>query len=340
MIHTTWKILKRTATEFSNDDCMSSGAAIAYYTIFSLPPLLVIVLMAATAMGIPAERIDQIVRDQLGIPTDSLVASDSEADQSQEASETDEAKKKKSDEESDKKSDRLIGLDKTQAAMEGPFASLGMISRLLGIGILLFSATGVLSQLQFALNKAWGVAPDPEQGGIMNFVLKRLLSFGMVVVIAFLLLVSFVLTTLVDEFMGVIEGVTPSGIAWVTTIVLHTVVTLIVVTFLFASMFKILPDAKMAWKDLWLGAGVTAFLFVLGKSLIGMYLQNSQVAGTWGSTAASMVLILVWVYYSSLIVLLGAEFTQCYADIVGDGMKPIRGAVRTVRQKQYLRGTA
>lgn len=338
MINTTWKIIKRTVTEFSEDDCMSSGAAIAYYTIFSLPPLLVVVLMAATAMGIPADRIDQMVKDQLGIPTDSLVAEGSKAENSQsdDSQESSNSEKKNSE---DKKSDQLIGLDKTQAAMQGPFASLGVFSRIIGIGILLFSATGVMAQLQFSLNKAWGVEPDPEHGGMMNFVLKRLLSLGMVVVIAFLLLVSFVLTTFVDEIMRVVEGVTPEGIAWVTTIVLHNLVTLIVITFLFASMFKILPDAKMAWKDLWLGSAVTAFLFILGKTIIGMYLQNSQVAGTWGSTAASMVLILVWVYYSSLIVLIGAEFTQCYAEIVGEGMRPIRGAVRTSRQKTYLRGT-
>ncbi len=333
MINTAWKLMKRTVSEFSDDDCMSSGAAIAYYTIFSLPPLLVIVLMTATSIGIPAERIDEIVKDQLGIPADKLVAAGSENKDSSESSENDKTASE------DAASERLIGLDKTQAAIEGPFASLGVFSKVIGIGILLFSATGVMAQLQFALNKAWGVEPDPEQGGVMNFVFKRLLSLGMVVVIAFLLLVSFVLTTFVDEVMRMIDGLTPDGIAWMTTILLHNLVTLIVVTFLFASMFKILPDAKMAWKDLWLGSAVTAFLFILGKTIIGMYLQNSQVAGTWGSTAASMVLILVWVYYSSLIVLLGAEFTQSYAEIVGKGMRPIRGAVRTSRQTTYLRGT-
>ncbi|WP_166830694.1 YihY/virulence factor BrkB family protein [Thalassoroseus pseudoceratinae] len=337
MIDTAWKLVKRTVSEFSEDDCMSSGAAIAYYTIFSLPPLLVIVLMTVTTIGIPAERIDEIVKEQLGIPTDSLVAAGSQSQDSQESS--DGESEESSSQKKSKDGDQLLGLDKTQAAMDGPFASLGAFSRIIGIGILLFSATGVMAQLQFALNKAWSVEPDPEQGGVMNFLLKRLLSLGMVVVIAFLLLVSFVLTTFVDELMRMVEGVTPDGIAWVTTILLHNVVTLIVITFLFASMFKILPDAKMAWKDLWLGAAATAFLFVLGKTIISMYLQNSQVAGTWGSTAASMVLILVWVYYSSLIVLLGAEFTQSYAEIVGEGMQPVRGAVRTNQQTTYLRGT-
>jgi membrane protein len=210
----------------------------------------------------------------------------------------------------------------------------------MGVALLIFSATGLFAQLQFALNRAWEVEPDPQQGGALRFLLKRVFSLGMIVVIAFLLLVSLVLTTLIDEITAYLQGSSPGGVALVLGIVLNNLAVLALATLLFAAMYKILPDAKMAWKDTWIGAGLTAVLFVIGKSLIGWYLQSSDVGGSWGSAAASLVGILIWVYYTSLIVLFGAELAQVWASEYGSGIEPAKGAVRKVEEKRHVREPA
>jgi membrane protein len=178
------------------------------------------------------------------------------------------------------------------------------------------------------LNRAWEVKPDPDQGGVWSFITKRVLSFGMVIVVAFLLLVSFVLTTIIDELTGLLQGSAPSGAMIALGIVLNNAAAFLVAMLLFASMFKVLPDADMAWRDVWVGAASTAVLFVVGKALIGWYVQHSDLASGWGSAAASMIGVLVWVYYSCLILLFGAELTQVWASKYGQGIEPSPGAVR------------
>lgn len=295
--------IRKAVRDFSDDECMTSGAAIAYYTIFSLPPLLVVVFFVAGQFGVSEATIDRVIKDQLGMPL------------------TDE---------------------QTQQAAEGGVGGGAMVERLgplgkvIGIAILVFSATGVFAQLQFALNRAWEVEADPYRGGMLRFVLKRVLSLGMIIVIAFLLLVSFVLTTMIDELVQGVLGRQPGPAGVVVGEVLNSVVTLAVGTLLFAAMFNVLPDAKMRWRDTWVGAGMTAFLFVLGKMLIGVYLNNADVGSAWGGAAAAMIALLVWVYYSVLIVLLGAELTQAWASQVGSGIEPARGAVRIVEEKHRV----
>ncbi len=310
-------VLKRAAKDFSDDECMASGAAIAYYTIFSLPPLLVIVFFVANAMGVSREQIDRIVSNQIGIPMQQeQAAPESESSQAGTSLES------------------VAGAasEKTEVSALGPF------SRIAGIALLIFSATGVFGHLQYALNRAWEVEPDPNAGGVWIFFFKRLLTLGMIVVIAFLLLVSLVLTTLIDEVARLAVGENPGTVGVVLGEILNNGVTLIVATLLFAAMFKILPDAKMHWKDVWVGAFLTALLFIIGKTLIGYYVQNSDVGGGWGSAAASMIGMLVWVYYTSLIVLFGAELTQVWADEYGGGIAPAEGAVRKVEEKRHIRG--
>jgi membrane protein len=295
--------IRKAVRDFSDDECMTSGAAIAYYTIFSLPPLLVVVFFVAGQFGVSEATIDRVIKDQLGMPL------------------TDE---------------------QTQQAAEGGVGGgavverLGPLGKAIGIAVLVFSATGVFGQLQFALNRAWEVESDPHRGGVFRFELKRLLSLGMIIVIAFLLLVSFVLTTMIDELVQSVLGKQPGPAGVVVGEVLNSVVTLAVGTLLFAAMFNVLPDAKMRWRDTWVGAGMTAFLFVVGKALIGVYLNNADVGSAWGGAAAAMIALLVWVYYSVLIVLFGAELTQAWANRVGSGTEPERGAVRIVEEKHRV----
>jgi membrane protein len=296
-----FRSMKKAASDFSEDDCMSSGAAIAYYAIFSLPPLLVLLLMIAGYFGVEPERIQAAVQNQWGVASTGSDSSEKE-------------KPGQADKQAEQEEEPKPG-------------QFGLLSRIVGGAILLFSATGLFAQLQYALNRAWEVKPDPKQGGVWAFLVKRVLSFGMVLVVAFLLLISFVLTTVIDELMALLQGNSPEGPALVVGIVLNNLAAFVVATLLFAAMYKVLPDAKMAWKDAFVGACLTALLFVIGKALIGWYLQHTDLASGWGSAAASMIGVLVWMYYSSLILLFGAELTQVWASEFGRGIEPAPGAV-------------
>jgi membrane protein len=285
-----FRVLKKAASDFSEDDCMSTGAAIAYYAIFSLPPLLVLIMAIAGYFGIEPDEIQKMVQSQWGVSSSS--ESNASADESEEPKARD----------------------------------FGLVSRIVGGAILLFSATGLFSQLQYALNRAWEVKPDPKKGGIWAFITKRVLSFGMVLVVAFLLLVSFVLTTVIDELIAMVRGA-PEESALAIGFALNNLAAFVVATLLFAAMFKVLPDVKMAWKDVFVGAAFTGLLFIIGKTLIGLYLQHSDLGSGWGDAAASMIGVLVWMYYSSLILLFGAELTQVWASEYGRGIQPAPGAV-------------
>jgi membrane protein len=289
----------QTVHEFINDDCMSIGAAIAYYAMFSLPPLLVLVLMIAGYFGVRPEQIRKSVQDQWGV-----AATEKAGEQSADS-----------------------GAGEKSAANEKPKpGQFSWLSRIVGGAILLFSATGLFAQLQYALNRAWGLKADPEKGGIVTYVVKRVLSFGMIIVVFFLLLVSMVLTTLVDEIVVYVRGDVAEGAGLIVGMVLNNVASFAVAAVLFAAMFKILPDAKTAWRDVWVGACITALLFIVGKALIGWYLQHTDLSSSWGSAAASMLGVLTWIYYSSLILLFGAEFTQVWASEFGRGIKPVAPA--------------
>jgi membrane protein len=320
--------------DFLDDECMVSGAALAYYTIFSLPPLLVLIFYVAGLFGISQDRINRIASRQLGLPTASMQPSASaEGAQDQEASQQEAGAQGEG-------GGSLQDVARRSADTSGPISGLGPISKAIGIGILIFSATGLFAQLQYSLNRAWEVGPDPEQGGIRNFLGKRLLSLGMILVIAFLLLVSLVLSAMVEEILQYIQGQSPDTVSTTIAVTLNNLVTFILGILLFAAMFKTLPDADMQWRDLWVGAAITSLLFVIGKALIGWYLQSSQLGASWGNAATSLIAALVWVYYSSLIVLLGAEITQAWVNQHGRGMKPSAGAVRVVKEKKHLRESA
>jgi membrane protein len=284
-----WQFLKDTVTQWIEDEPFQLGAALSYYTLFSLAPLLIIAIaIAGFAFGREAAQ-NQIVETIQG----------------------------------------LIGRDSAQAVQEmiqnaSNRPKTGMFSTLVGIIALMFGAGGVVGQLQTSLNTVWGVAPKPGQG-IWSFVRQRFISYAMVLGIGFLLLVSLVISALLaslTQVMGILLG----GTAFVAH-TLDLIVSFAFVTVLFAMIYKFLPDARIHWKDVWIGAALTSFLFTIGKFFIGLYLGSSGVTSAYGA-AGSLITILLWVYYSSLIFFLGAEFTQVYASRYGSGVVPAENAER------------
>jgi membrane protein len=208
----------------------------------------------------------------------------------------------------------------------GPGATIASIAALL------LGATGAFIELQKALNRVWEVEPDPKKGGILRFVVKRLLSLGMAATIAFLLLVSLLVSAAVSAFGERVGALLPGGASTAMLSVSQLLLSLGVVTVLFALMFKVMPDARSRWRDIWVGALVTGVLFVAGKFVLGVYLARSDPGEAFGA-AGALALILVWVYYSAMILFFGAELTQVWAVERGSGIEPKNGAVRPVEDR-------
>jgi membrane protein len=272
-LRTLWSLVKESAVAWNQDYAASMGAALSYYTIFSIAPLLVIVI-AVAGLVFGSEAASGALFEQMrGMVGDGGAAA-------------------------------IQGLVKSASQ---PAASI--IAGITGIITLILGATSVLGELQSALNRIWR-APPLKERGLLKMLRTRVLSFGMILVLGFLLLVSLVLSAAigaVDEWLGPHFGM----LRWVIEAV-DFAVSFGVVTVLFAAIYKILPNVRIGWKDVWIGAAVTALLFTLGKFLIGWYLGSSGVTSGFGA-AGSVVVLLVWVYYSSQIFLLGAEFTSIYA---------------------------
>ena len=289
---TTVGLLKATWKEFRDDESPRVAAALSYYTIFALPPLLVLLITIAGAVWEPSDVQGRVER-QIG----ALIGRDGAA-----------------------------GIREMLANANRPGTG-GLPPTLLSAGALLFGATGAFVQLQSALNNAWDVKPDPAQGGLRNFLTKRVLSLGMILGVGFLVLVSLALSALLSAAGSSIERFLPDSMSGPLLFAFDLVLSLAVVTLLFAAIFKVLPDAVIHWHEVWIGALATAVLFVIGKFLIGFYIGQSEPGSAYGA-AGSLAVILVWVYYASLIVLLGAEFTQVYARSRGVEIQPEAGAVR------------
>ena len=291
-----FSIFKQSVTDFIDDDAPTMAAALSYYTVFALPPLLILLLMLLGAVldpqdiqGTVENQISGLMGPQGGEQIRTIIAS----------------------------ADRP--------------GSGNVIATILGIVGLVLGATGVFGQLQAALNRAWEVGPDPNAGGVKSFIGKRIFSLGMVLALAFVLLVSLVLSAVLSAFGGQLGRFLPEGIGETLIQVINFVVSFGVITLLFAAMFKVLPDATIAWRDVWVGAAVTAFLFTVGKFALGLYLGRSNPGQAFGA-AGALALMLVWIYYTSMILLLGAEFTQVWADKRGQGITPEKGAVRVVKE--------
>ena len=282
-------ITKETFKDFSDDRCPQMAAALSYYTVFSLPPLLLLILAIVGFFVDPADAQGRFM-DQIA----GLVGPQ--------------------------------GADAMRTMVEQANQPKGGIMAVVGIATLILGATGAFTQLQEALNTAWEVKPDPRQGGLKKFLTKRVLSFGMVLVIAFMLLVSFVVSAAVAAFGDLLNNYLGSG-GEVIGQVVQIVVGLLVVWGLFAVMFKVLPDAKIGWKDVWVGAFVTAVLFTVGRFAIGLYLGHSNSANAFGA-AAALAIIFIWIYYAAIILFLGAEFTQVWVKRHGRTIEPEEGAIK------------
>ena len=210
----------------------------------------------------------------------------------------------------------------------------GTVATVLSVITLLFGASGVFGQLQQSLNTIWEVQPKPGRG-IMGMIRDRFLSFAMVFGIAFLLLVSLIISAAMASLATVMDRL-PDSLHWLSQAV-HFGISFAVITLLFAMMFKYLPDMKIAWGDLWLGAGITAALFTIGKFAIGLYLGHSSMASSYG-VAGSFVVLLVWVYYSAQILFFGAEFTQVYANQFGSRIIPCENAEPVTEEARAQQG--
>ena len=200
------------------------------------------------------------------------------------------------------------------------------LSTILSIATLLFGATGVFYQLQQALNQMWGVKPRPKTK-ILKLLKDRLFSFGLILVVGFLLLVSLILSAALAAVSHWVGGYVSNSLEFVFGI-LDVTVSIGVITLLFAGIYKFLPDAKIEWRDVWAGAFLTAVLFSLAKFALGIYFGKSDPGSAYGA-AGTIVLIMLWVSYAGLIILFGAEFTQVYADKYGHRVSPVAGAIST-----------
>lgn len=278
-----WELLKKTYTNWMENDPFQMSAAVSYYALFSFPALLIIVIQTAgvfynkaTVKGKIIEEINKILGPDSAGTIENLIKN-------------------------------AVLEDQTNIAL------------LIGTGTLLYGATGLFVSLQKALNTIWGVKLKPTTG-VFKMIRDRVFSLGLIIVIGFLLLISLVLTALVSS---VSEWLT-SNISEVFIFVIHAVnfiLSLGLITVLFALIFKVLPDAIITWRTVWLGAFVTSLFFTIGKSALGIYFSTMDPGSSFGA-AGSIVLILLWVSYSCLILFFGAEFTQVYATNVGKGVVP------------------
>lgn len=295
-------LLKRTVSDFVADDCMTMAAALSYYTVFSLPSLLLLILLLLGAIMSPED-----VRGTIETQINALMGP--------------------------------AGADQVRSILEHARAPGGNLpSTLVGLGVLLLGATGAFSQLQQALNRIWGVKPNPHLSGYKALLGKRLLAAGMILVIAFLLLVSLVISAVLSAFGHTLGQMLGSGISGAVLWAVDIALSVGVITLLFAAIFVVLPDAKIRWKDVWVGAALTTVLFLAGKYLLGFYLAHSNPGQAFGA-ASSLALMFLWIYYSSIILFFGAEFTEKWAERNG-GIRPAHGAVRVERIERPVEAPA
>lgn len=293
------EILKRSLNSFSENRCTTLAASLAYYTIFSLPPMLFILVTTVTA-SISWYYGDQQAEDKAFTLIQQHV----------------------SELIGNKEAEKEVGEIMRSNVSSGGLGWKSLIS----FGGVLVAATGVVVALQSSLNLVWRIKPDPSKSGWKDVIIKRALSLLMILVLGIVLLLSFVVNGILDA----VSSSVANGSGWQTQIgsVVNFAVTFIIVTLIFAAIFKFMPDAHIAWKDVWVGALVTAVLFTIGRVAMSIYFSYSSPGQQLGSAAGSLVIVLVWVYYSSLIILFGAEFTQAYVQNRGRVIRPESGSVK------------
>jgi membrane protein len=282
-----WQLAKQTASEWSEDNATRLAAALAFYTVLSIAPLLMLAIAIISlifgedaARGQVASELAGIVGPQAG-----------------------------------------EGIQTVIEHADSP--SGGAIGSIVSVVVLLFGASGVFGELQSALNTIWEVKPKPGLG-LKGFLRARLFSFTMVLSVAFLLLVSLVLSTGLSAVGSFFEHKLPGGaLLWGGV---NFLISFAVITGLFGLIFKTVPDVQIAWRDVWPGAALTALLFTVGKLALGLYLGRASVASPYGA-AGSIIVLVIWVYYATQILFMGAEFTQVYARSRGAQFTPSKHAV-------------
>jgi membrane protein len=283
------KILVDTIQDFTSNESMSFAAGTAFYTIFSLPAFLIIILNLGASLYEKSE-----IREELFSQITNLAGEESR---------------------------------QTLESILENFAlnADSAFSATIAIAILIFSATTVFVSLQKGINHIWHIKPKPNRGWL-KLAINRLLSFSIVLVIGFILIISLVLDAIVSYSFGKLDSLFPHiNVELISTV--EIVLSQLILIVIFALMYKILPDARVKWKDTWAGAIVTAILFVAGKFFIGLYMSTNDLSSSYGA-AGSLVILLVWIYYSVVIFLFGAQVTYYIAKNIGGGVKPKAQAVR------------
>ena len=291
------ELLKSATKEWNEDKCPQLGAALAYYAVFSLAPLMLVLLGVFGSIYGGSEQAREKILEQLRYLIDPS------------------------------------GLKVIQEiANNAAQPKAGILAAAIGILIALFGARGIFGQLQDALNTIWDVKPKPGLG-IWGFIRARFLSFAMVAGVCFLLLVSLTVESLLRGLHNYLQSIVPGG--HYLGLAVFYVFDLAIIVLLFAMIFRYLPDTKIAWRDVWTGAALTAILFLIGKFLLGLYLGSGAAGSAYGA-ASSLVTLLLWVFYSAQILLFGAEFTKVYANTYGSPVQPEEHAIRVERTEIEL----
>jgi membrane protein len=282
-----WELLKQTCIDWYNDNTFVLGAALAYYTVFSIAPVLIIAIAVAglifseeTARLQMTQEVSQTVGAQVAGALNDLIRYSQNTQQ-------------------------------------------GILATIVSVIALIVGATSLFAQLQYSLDTIWNVQPQPGRG-LWGVIRDRVLSFAIVLGSGFLLLVSLVVSAALSALGNFLSGAALPGGAVLWQLV-NAAISFGFITLLFAMIYKLLPDVHLAWRDVWIGAAVTALLFTVGKHLIGLYLGRTSAVSPYGA-AGSLVVMLLWVYYSSQLLLLGAEFTQVYACRSGKPIVPSANA--------------
>ena len=289
-----FSIIKHAGASFIADEAFKLSASLSYYTIFSLGPMMMIIISLA---GIFFGR--DAVQGKIYHQIRGLVGNDA-------------------------------ALQIQDIIRNIEVSRHGTAGAIVGFVFLLIGATGVFAEIQGSINYIWSVRAKPKKGWL-KFLTNRVISFSMIIATGFILLVSLIINALMDILNDRLLHFL-SGYTVYLFYTLNVLLIFVVIGILFAIIFKVLPDAEIAWKDAAIGASFTSLLFLCGKFLIGYYLGNSNVGTTYG-TAASIIIILLWVYYSSIILYFGAEFTKVYSLRLGAGIKPSGTAVYIIKQE-------
>jgi membrane protein len=290
----TWKIFKQSVSEFLNDNCIKLSASLSYYTIFALGPMLIVIISFA-GIFLGRDAVEGKLYDQIKMLIGSAAAVQVQS--------------------------IIANLQHSQRSVA---------AAIIGIILLVLGATGVFTEIQGSINYIWSIRAKPKKGWL-KFLTNRLISFSLVISCGFILLVSLIINALMELLNERLQLYFKS-VTIVVFYILNLVLIFVIIAALFAIIFKVLPDAVIRWKDAFIGASFTALLFMLGKFLISLYIGKSNVGLTYGA-AGSIIVILVWVYYSSLILYFGAEFTKIYSIQHGMGIKPVETAVFIIKQE-------